>query len=589
MEQESVNQSGVQDQEQAQAKLDQHFLDCYTKFPYYAGHNLKIQTQEGELKNFELNEVQQILEDIILDIQNAGRLIRVYILKARREGVSTWSTGRFFWKVSNKRNKYAVIVTHESPATQFLFDMQRRYYKHLEPELKPVTKRNNARMLHFDNDEGSGLDSAISVGTAGVKDFGSGQMINYLHISELGKWPRENEEDLLISLFQCVPREADSTIIIESTAKGTSGEFYKGYWSSRFIYEVYLDGNEVKWRVTINEKADPSNIYSSIFIPWFVFKRYKIKAPANFKRTAEEELWAKRYGLDNDQLNWYRSILANECKGDKKKRDQEYPMTAKSAFIGSGTPAFDIEQVMELAENAVESKRRTNFVQSSKVFVNHDEGHLKIWQEPVAGTPYLISADVAEGLSHGDFDSATVWNHMTTEEVAKFHGKLSPFKFAYLLESLGYMYNTAWLVPERNNHGISVIEKLLELEYPNIYVEMIPDPPHKTRRRFGWVTSSKSRVLMIDTLIEDVNNGVHYIKDKGTFEEMLNFKVQNDGKIEADEGCYDDKVMDVAIGRYTLKTMPYALAFNRNMIGGGYAHNSSNVLVQPAIPDGAWN
>ena len=283
--------------------------------------------------------MQLLLEDIILDVEAQGRLIRFYVLKARREGISTYITGRYFHKITTKKNKYGVIVTHEPPATLFLFEMQRRYYNHLEPEFKPVTKSNNVKMISFDDKEGTGvgLDSAIRVGTAGVKDFGSGQMINYLHLSELAKWPRENEYDLLVSLLQCVPRNKDTSVIIESTAKGLGGEFYKGFFASRYQYEIYLDGDTrvAKWRVNINKDADPANEYSSIFIPWFVFKKYRAPLADNFEKTADEIVLAKRFNLDDEQINWYRLILANECKGSKDTRDQEYPCTAEAAFTGS--------------------------------------------------------------------------------------------------------------------------------------------------------------------------------------------------------------------------------------------------------------
>lgn len=573
-----------------QEELDKHFLKCYTNFSYYAKHNLKIHTKESGLIPFVLNEVQVILEEIEADIISAGRFVRMYILKARQEGVSTWKTGKDFWKVSNNKNKHAAIITHEPPATQELFDMQKRFYKHLELEFKPSIKRNNMKMLQFDNDNTTGLDSYIKVATAGVKDYGSGSMIHYLHISELSKWPRENEGDLLTSLLQCVPDEPDTDVTIESTAKGVGGEFYRGFWGARYYYEIYLDNGTPKWKMRINKDADPANIYSSIFIPWFVFKKYRMIPPSDFKRTVEEEIISIRYGLDDEQLYWYRFILANKCKGNRLTRDQEYPMTAKSAFIGSGRPAFNLEQIMELIETATPPLNTYSYNQSLSSINEDKEGPLSIWEHPKPGISYLISADVAEGLEHGDFDSATVWNHMTGVQVAKFHGHLSPFRFANLLYFLGKMYNDAWIVPERNNHGISVVEKLLEMEYPNLYVEMVEDPPHKPRRRFGWVTTSKSRTLMIDHLINDVAEGTHGIKCREDFEEMINFKTQADGKIEADTGTFDDRVMDVAIGKYCIKALPYVISYYFN------SHNIQSDIMGSVVPRtqtkpsvSAWN
>lgn len=582
-------------EQKAQRELDEHFLRCYTEFPYYAENNLRIKTKKGQLVPFKLNEVQQLLEDIENDITSQGRLLRLYVLKARQFGISTLTTGKFFWKVTNNKNRSAVIVTHEPPATRNLFDMQKRFYKNLNEEFKPSSKYNNVKVLQFDTDDETGLDSSIGVATAGVKDFGSSQTINYLHISELSKWPRENEGDLLTSLFQCVPREPDTMVVIESTAKGIGGEFYRGYWASRFQYEIYLKNGKPAWKVVINENADPTNNYSSVFIPWFVFSEYEMEPPANFTRTIEEEQMVTKYGITDRKLFFYRSILANECKGNKNTRSQEYPTTAKEAFIGSGSPAFDLERVVELRSKCPDPIKRFNYMYATGSLIENPEGQILVWELPVSGRPYVISADVAEGLEHGDFNSLTVWDHMTGLEVATFHAHISPLKFAKLLAFLGKMYNSAWLVPERNNHGITVVERLVEepsvggLDYQNVYVEMVDDPPHQARRRFGWVTTTKSRVLMLDLLIEEVSEGSCGIRCKEKFDEMMDFKVQNDGKIEAESGSFDDRVMDSAIGRYAIKMLPFVISHRRNVVNGEGYTSFSSTMVQKKPNVSAWN
>ncbi len=90
-------------------------------------------------------------------------------------------------------------------------------------------------MLEFNTKAGDGLDSAIRVGTAGKSDFGSAQLIHYLHLSEVSKWPTENQSTLLISLLQCVPKEKDTAVVYESTAKGIGGEFYNGFWACKYV------------------------------------------------------------------------------------------------------------------------------------------------------------------------------------------------------------------------------------------------------------------------------------------------------------------------------------------------------------------
>lgn len=548
-----------------QQELEEHYRRCATDFPYYAKNCLKVQTEDSRLIPFELNEVQLLMEEIWQDIVDSGRMVRIYVLKARREGISTWATGKIFHRTSTWENKNAVLVTHEPAATEFLFEMQKRYYQHLPPEFKPQTKKNNARILQFNNEQGTGLDSAIRVGTAGVKDFGSGQGIHFLHLSEYAKFPMENQKDLFTSLAQPVPREKNTAVIIESTAKGLGGEFYHGFYKARYLYEIYLDENhQARWRVTINENADENNEYSAVFIPWFVFKRYRMPLPEGFQRTEEEEKLVLTYNLDDEQLYWYRWVLANKCNGDKNTRDQEYPPTAKAAFIGSGTPAFDIQRVLFLKERCIKPIARYNCLLEIGQFTASESGEIKVWEEPVAGRPYLLSADVAEGLEHGDFDSIDVIDHTTGIQVAHYHGKMAPSMFANLLYHLGTRYNSGWIVPEKNNHGQTVIERLVELDYPYLYVETVPDFPNKPRKRFGWVTSKKSRDLILDHLVEAISKEDCGIMCPETYDELLNFKIQPDGKREADPGTHDDRVISIAIGLYVAKMLPYAVVTGTN-------------------------
>ena len=106
----------------------EEFAELYQDFELYSQKALKIQTMEGTLSPFALNICQKIILDIIDHIRKDGRLVRMVILKARREGVSTLTTGRFYWRTSMESNRYAVCVTHEPDATDFLFKMIKRYH-----------------------------------------------------------------------------------------------------------------------------------------------------------------------------------------------------------------------------------------------------------------------------------------------------------------------------------------------------------------------------------------------------------------------------------------------------------------------------
>jgi len=541
-------------------------------FDAYSRDLLKIQTMEGELIPFQMNEIQQLLQEIIKDITKAGRLIRLIVLKARREGVSTWVTARYYWHTSTNVNRYGMIVTHEPEATDFLFNIIKRYHTH--NEWKPKDRYNNKKILEFNDEKGEGLDSAIRVGTAGKEDFGSAQLIHFLHLSEVAKWASHISKPLLTSILQCVPDTADSEIIFESTGKGIGGEFYNRYWGARYHYEIYLDKNgKPAFKCTINTKANPDNIYTAIFIPWFVFKKYQAKiVDKDFKRTDEEELEVKAYGLTNHHLQWRRTTIANKCDGDVDVFHQEYPANPMEAFIATGAVCFNTTKCLMLKNSAPNPINKYIISFFNGNFVADAKGQFKVWAEPKVNKQYIVSVDVAEGLAKGDFSCIDVCDQLSGEQVAQWHGKLDADQLALIAYYIARRYNTAYIAVERNNHGGTVINKLVTMKYPKLYVEQVPEGPNKTRKRYGWVSNKATKPEMVDNLIGLFRDDIHGIKCAETFDEMISFKRTPDGEFEAEAGMFDDRVISIAINHIVRQRLPLP--------------NNLLKIDQPGRPDG---
>lgn len=525
-------------------------------FSRYSHDLLKIQTMEGELINFKFNEVQEVVEDIIHDIEAQGRLKRLIILKARREGISTYFLARYYHKCSMNFNRYATIITHEPDSSDFLFSITRRY--HIHNEIRPQDRYNNKRELSFNTKDGTGLDSSIRVATAGKEDVGSSQLIHYLHLSEVAKWPSHTTDALLTSVMQCVPGDPTTEVVFESTAKGVGGKFYDMYWDSKYQYEIYLDKGKVKWKCVVNKKADDSNEFSSIFIPWFVFKKYSMPVPKDFKRTDEEEHLAKQYGLTDEQLAWRRWCIANNCQGDISKFKQEYPSNPEEAFLSSGTNVFDVQSINMLRKELPKPKMTYDISASTQEFIANVDltGEFVVWEEPQTGEEYVVSCDVSEGLEKGDFGCIDVVHGLTGRHCAQWHGKRDPDILAHIMLAICRRYNTAWAAPERNNHGLMVVAKLVDKGYPKIWVEKVPDPPNKPRKRYGWLTSRSTKPLIIDNLIAFMRETPHYIRSDITLDEMMTFKRNEKGEFEAEAGRFDDCVMSMAIAQYVRLKIP---------------------------------
>ena len=567
----------------------QEMVDPFAKdFSYYATKCLKIQTMDAKLINFTFNISQRILMAIYAHIEACNRLKRCVILKGRRQGISTFTTGRNYWKTSTNHNRYAVTVTHEPDATSFLFKMVKRFHAHTPEEFQPEPKFNNQKLLEFNNQENTGLDSAFRVGTAGKEDFGSGQLIHYLHLSELAKWPTHTQTELITSLFQCVPDNMDTEIVLESTAKGIGGEFYTRFFNSKYQYEVYLkDDNTVSFKCTINEGADEDNEFSAIFLPWFVFEDYKRTPLEDFQRTKKEQKMAERYNLSDERLAWRRWAIVNRCGGVEEVFQQEYPSNPKEAFLVSGTPIFDNNKCQELKEVCTLPVARYNCQTFGGEWIVHEHGALRVWEEPKVGRAYVIGADVAEGLANGDFSCADVLDHRTGKMVAQWHGKIDADEYGRVLGYLGKRYNYAWLGVERNNHGLTTLTILQQEKYKRLYVERIEEPPAKPRKRYGWLTTRATKPLVIDWLIEELREDSHGIVCPETFDEMMSFKKQDNGDMEADAGMFDDRVMSRAIAGAVRRKSPLP---SQRMLDGktNNSPRERGVCRNRKPPKGSW-
>jgi len=536
-----------------------HMLRLMVDFEYCASALLKVQTVEGDLLPFRLNAPQQIVLDIFEQVK-AQRPLRVVILKGRRMGMSTLVSGRFYQRTSFFPNRYAMQITHEPQSTDFLFRMVKRFYDFSPDQIRPSTRANNLTLLEFNTKDGKGLNSGFRVATSGKSDIGSGQLIHYLHLSEMAKMDQANLESLLTAVAQCVPKDGsvDTEIIYESTAKGIGGIFHDKFWNARYRFWVdKLDkGGKAVLKETINEKAGKENIETSIFIPWFCFEKNRLRVPSDLSLDAEEAAFKEQYNLDDEQMYWRRFTITNECRNSISRFNQEHPTTPEDAFLGTGNPVFDNEKLLKLKEAAPQPKARYRCQISTKNWMAENEGELLVWEEPKPGRRYIIGADVAEGIGIGDFSVAEVIDHATGEQVAEWHGKCDPDEFGLILLALGRRYNTALLAVERNNHGLMTVTTVVNDRYPRVYSEFVPEPPGPPRKRFGWRTDRKTRPLILDGMVKDVREDTHGIKGEGLIEEMMSFKRQDNGNMEADVNRHDDRVVAYSIAKHIRQAVP---------------------------------
>jgi hypothetical protein len=516
-------------------------------FEYYAKHCVKIRTKAGKIAPLVLNRVQKRFLKKVLDQWEANGKVRMVVLKARQQGLSTVISALQYWWLSQRKAQKGLVMAHEGDSTTTLLDMYRRIHDNVPDIVRPHTKYLSRNELNFDV-----LDSGMRVATAGGRGIGRGETLTFSHLSEVAFWPVAFANTNFNGLVQAIPDEDDTFIFLESTAQGVTGKFYEMYQGA--IRQDHL------W-----------NGYEVFFSAWFESREYRETAPADFQRTPEEEELIALYfqaGLtSNDQLYWRRKKIGTSGLELFK---QEYPASPEEAFLSTGRPIFDTESLnkrLQVAKAKAPLKRmvveeafdkKTGKPLPLRVLRDDPRGELLIYHERSDTESYTIGADVGMGIrggvkgrKDGDSSVAQVLDSKM-RQVAVWRGICHPDVFAKVLVALGYHFNTATIAPERNNHGLVTCVALRDSDYPYIYTDQVEGTlePEKDTINIGFFTSERTKPLIIDKLRELDREGGIEINDPTTLQEMMTFVVTENGKMEAEGGTHDDCVMSLAIATY---------------------------------------
>jgi len=488
-------------------------------FEFYAKNVLKIRTKDGDVVHLNLNTAQQqLLDKINAQYEEEGK-VRVIILKARQMGLSTVVGGWMYWWLSQRKAQRGMVVTHHADSTRALFDMTRRYHENCPDAIKPHTKYSSRKEINFDI-----LDSSYVVATAGGDSIARGETITVAHLSELAFWSASTAADNYNAINQAIPNKPNTAVFIESTANGVSGKFYD-------LWKGAVEG---------------TNGFIPVFLPWFIQPEYRQEVVGKLEYTPEEEELRSKHNLDDEQLMFRRNKIAQN--GIDLFR-QEYPSEPDEAFLTSGRPIFNPDQLLELMDKAEEHKYRMALEDDE--WQVHPRGELVMYDDIDPAGIYTIGADVAMGINGGDYSVAQVLDQ-DKKLVATYRAHVHPDYFATILRALGEYYNDAYIIVESNSHGLLTCTRLYkDFGYTNFHTEIIVDKmSDKEVTKLGFATTAKSKPLVINELRATLRMREMDIHDKITLREMLTYIETESGGMEAEQGCHDDCVMALALANY---------------------------------------
>lgn len=452
-----------------------------------------IVDKNGQRVKFQRNNIQRLLGNVQAN--------RKMILKSRQVGISTHELLDCLDDTLYQDNVTTCILAHEQDGIEKLFRIPKRAYGFMEEHIKPALDRGGGSKYEmFFPENHSRIYCDLE---------SRGDTIHRLHISEIAFVKDMNR---VFATLECVPLHGKVTW--ETTPNGLN-----------HFYRSWMDGD---------------TNYAKCFYPWFFHEEYTIENHALLPKdlTPEETDFIARtkklYKMDISLAQIaFRRFKRRELKN---LFSQEYPEDDATCFLTSGNSPFDlaiVKRMYDMAPNPLEEVRGT-----------------RIYERMKPNGLYVLAADTAEGVG-GDASVAQVFEVDSRKQVAVFSSNnIKPGEFGDKIEEIAKMYSGRYPIlvcVERNNHGHAVLLKLDEvLRYPNLFRHKLEESKELDRVRLGWITDKVTRPIMVDTFIEGVENGTVILQDKQTLGECLTL-VNNEGKIEAEDGNHDDHVMAAAM------------------------------------------
>lgn len=507
-----------------------------TDYKKFAKDKLKIKNKDSVWQPLDFLETQQIVHEAIEgQLAETGK-IRAIILKGRQHMISTYCTGRIFWKSYFEQDTSSVIMAHDADTSSALFDMSKAIIDKMEDGWAPVRSKSSAKEIiinspaHKDKESGS----AYKLYTAGSPEAGRGTTPRQAHLSEVAFWPHDDK--ILAGLFQGIPDVEGTSVILESTANGAQGEFYR------------------LWKDAVAGK----NEFIAIFIAWFKMKEYAkpVTTVASDNLTEEEENLISEYDLSYEQLQWRRWRIS--LIGPIKFK-QEYPATADEAFLISGYNVFDAEAIQELEGQVAKPTSVMQYMGDKNMFEAVPRGPLEIWGHGSYEQEFILGADVAGGAGK-DFSTAVVMTPDNKVVALYRDNTIDPGTFGDLLFYLGRMYNNCLIVCESNNHGSATLHQLQKMQYANLYYDKPLVNITDTTARPGFRTTALTKPQLITGLQRTLLERKITIPSTIILDEMMDYIADDKGRTNARHGKHDDTVIATALCLEGLRTHSHQLS-----------------------------
>lgn len=491
---------------------------------------------------------------------------RMIVLKPRKVGCSTFSAELCYHHMRRFPSNM-LLLGDVSKRVVGVFQMFSAIH---ERDIFPwdSTYDNNTLRGKFHYQDGSvGL---VQHDTAGDDKVGISETRTVVWMTESARYSKTGsviDKQVISALLNSIPDVPLQLVIAESTAEGASGWHYET-WQNACTLDEVMRGAPARW-----------NGWIKVFESWFAFPEHRLL------RNPKSEIWFTReldererrgialHGWNEEQIAWRRRKIAEDCTGDEKKFDEDFPEDPESAFLTSGRPRFNMDGVTRLLKSAqaMHDTAETGYLVRNEengavAFMPAGGGDSKFWviERPIIGCSYIGFGDPCTGLQsqgakdpdahaigivrQGYHDAQKNWHNPRLVACIHVPGgnrwedDLAARESVMLLD----WYGGCQIVAETGN-GLGYIGEL-QRHGANVYKRRKFNTMHpgETIEVPGFDTNSDTRPKVINALGEAIRENRLDCEYLPAVQEMRTFVI-NDRKAEAARGAHDDWPMGLGL------------------------------------------
>ena len=279
--------------------------------------------QEAEVVPITFNSSQLRADQTYEQLRRERGVARMYVLKSRQIGFSTWYQARIYERIRRHPNTFALSLAHDDAGLSWIYQMCLRFLDHDHGH--PPTRYSSLRQVWFDYPLNSRNAVAVAKGNAGTS-----QTVRMAHFSEFAKWTTAP-----LTWTSIGPAIEGADFLIETTG-----------------FEP--EGIGATARATWDEAKEGRNGIEPFFVAWHehaeytlpeagrLFDEYMSKKPSadlgwGTDEIDEEMSITEAFRLSPGQVAWRRYCIAELLQAENpslrvESFRQEYPSTEDEAW-----------------------------------------------------------------------------------------------------------------------------------------------------------------------------------------------------------------------------------------------------------------